>query len=279
MLKYNLKDLTKAYENGIVNKAYDGSKLVYQRLKKEEEPTKNYLAFTALEDGTFAFGNNINYSLDNGKTWTELAANTFTPTIASGSKIMWKAELTPHTGGIGTFSSTGRFDAEGDPMSLLYGDNFEDITTFRKGSEFSNLFKECVNLVSAEKLILKATTLASNCYSYMFRICTNLEKVPTLPATTLSSGCYTGMFYRCTSLTTAPELPATTLNSYCYFGMFEGCTSLNYIKCLATDKSASNCTYNWLENVAASGTFVKKSGVVWESGHNGIPKGWTVEEE
>ena len=125
MLKYNLKDLTKAYENGIVNKAYEGSKLVYQRLKEKEPEPKNYLAFTALEDGTFAFGNNINYSLDNGKTWTELAANTSTPTIASGSKIMWKAELTPTTNGIGTFSSTGRFDAEGDILSLHYGDDFE----------------------------------------------------------------------------------------------------------------------------------------------------------
>lgn len=76
-------------------------------------------------------------------------------------------------------------------------------------------------------------------------------------------------------------LPATVLTQNCYFQMFSGCTNLNYIKCLATDISASNCTYNWLYNVSSSGTFVKAAGFDgWTTDDDsGIPWGWTVTTE
>lgn len=98
-----------------------------------------------------------------------------------------------------------------------------------------------------------------------------------LPATTLVEGCYQSMFYDCESLTTAPELPATTLANYCYTQMFYGCSALNYIKCLATDISATNSTVGWVAGVASSGTFVKDSTMTsWTTGNNGIPANWTV---
>ena len=85
------------------------------------------------------------------------------------------------------------------------------------------------------------------------------------------------MFDGCTSLTNAPLLPATTLTEYCYNYMFKGCTSLSYIKCLATDISATNCTANWVNSVSATGTFVKDPNMTgWTTGVNGIPSGWTV---
>ena len=84
------------------------------------------------------------------------------------------------------------------------------------------------------------------------------------------------MFYGCTGLTEAPELPATTLASYCYAGMFYGCTSLNYIRCLATDMSAADCTSSWVYNVALSGTFVRDSNAYWDTGESGIPYDWEV---
>ena len=78
-------------------------------------------------------------------------------------------------------------------------------------------------------------------------------------------------------------LPATVLTQNCYFQMFSGCTNLNYIKCLATDISASYCTYNWLYNVSRSGTFVKAAGFDgWTTDaddDSGIPWGWTVTTE
>lgn len=89
-----------------------------------------YLTFVALEDGTFQLSTNtISYSLDNGETWTELAANTASPTITAGNKIMWKGELIPSSGaGVGIFSATGNFDVQGNVMSLLFGDNYKGQT-------------------------------------------------------------------------------------------------------------------------------------------------------
>ena len=74
-------------------------------------------------------------------------------------------------------------------------------------------------------------------------------------------------------------LPATELRKNCYYQMFSGCTSFNYVKCLATDFSASGCTNNWLRGTARKGTFVKASDAVWPEGESGIPQGWTVKEE
>ena len=143
------------------------------------------------------------------------------------------------------------------------------------------MFTDCTSLTSAPQL--PATTLASSCYNGMFDGCTKLVNAPVLSATTLARYCYSFMFNNCKNLTTAPELPATTLVDWCYASMFKGCTSLNYIKCLATDISASNCTSNWVENVASSGTFIKDASMTsWTTGttgDDGIPDGWTVINE
>ena len=62
--------------------------------------------------------------------------------------------------------------------------------------------------------------------------------------------------------------------------MFYNCTSLNYIKCLATDISASNCTSYWVFNVSLDGTFVKSAEMnSWDIGASNIPDGWTVQNQ
>ena len=87
------------------------------------------------------------------------------------------------------------------------------------------------------------------------------------------------MFYNCASLTVAPELPATIFVRECYSYMFQDCSSLNYIKCLATRIPSSNSTSEWVNGVAATGTFVKPSSMTsWTTGVNGIPTGWTVQD-
>ena len=137
------------------------------------------------------------------------------------------------------------------------------------------MFRNCTSLEDAPDL--PATTLANGCYHSMFYGCTSLISTPALPATTLANFCYSNMFLGCVSLTTAPDLPATTLVDKCYSSMFSDCTNLNYIKCLATDISATECTLNWLRLVAASGTFVKNQVMNdWPTGNNGIPANWTV---
>ena len=118
----------------------------------------SYLTFIAEEDGTFKLsGNDVNYSLDNGVTWTTLVSNTNSPTVQAGDKIMFKATLTPTTSGIGTFSSTGKFIACGNVMSLLYGDDFKGKTDL-SGKSFNNLFNNCRRLTNTKNLSLPATT-------------------------------------------------------------------------------------------------------------------------
>lgn len=140
---------------------------------------------------------------------------------------------------------------------------------------YHGMFNRCTNLKVAPKL--PATTLAQQCYESMFQNCTNLTTPPELPATTLAKGCYMNMFANCTSLTTAPELPAPVLSDGCYDCMFHSCSNLNYVKCLATNISASVCVHYWLYGVASSGTFVKAPGMNnWPNGVSGIPVGWAV---
>ena len=244
-----------------------------------------YLTFVAKEDGTFKLSTNaVSYSLDNGETWTPLAADTASPTVTAGNKIMWKGELTPSSSyGVGSFSATGDFDVQGNVMSLLYGDNFKGQTDLTgKNYAFYRLFNNNTKVVSVENLSLPATTLANHCYSGMFQGCTNLVNAPELPATTLADECYSDMFEGCTNLTTAPDLPATTLVTRCYSRMFQDCTKLNYIKAMFTTRPSGSSpnyyTQNWVSGVASSGTFVKNAAATWNvTGVNGVPSGWTVE--
>ena len=148
-------------------------------------------------------------------------------------------------------------------------------TTFGKNS-CNGMFRDCTSLTYAPEL--PTTTLTRSCYSYMFERCTGLIQAPELPATTLAQNCYFNMFNGCTSLTEAPELPATTLAQGCYQAMFYNCTNLNYVKCLATDISATNCTNNWLVGVSSTGTFVKDANMAsWRTGGSGIPNGWEIQ--
>lgn len=73
-------------------------------------------------------------------------------------------------------------------------------------------------------------------------------------------------------------LPATTLAVGCYSEMFSGCTNLSYIKAMFTTTPGNSYTYNWVNNVKGTGTFVKNSAATWNvTGNNGVPTGWTVE--
>ena len=142
---------------------------------------------------------------------------------------------------------------------------------------YYDMFYNCTSLTTAPEL--PATTLANGCYSSMFAGCTSLTTAPELPATTLANGCYSSMFHGCKGLTSAPELPATTLAQSCYQYMFQSCTNLNYIKCLATNRSATYCTADWVSGVqTTSGTFVKNPAMSsWSTGNSGIPNNWTVQ--
>jgi hypothetical protein len=171
------------------------------------------------------------------------------------------------------FKMSGKIAAYGNCNAIW---NYEDLNAPLRFSCGNRLFHNCVSLTIAPEL--PTTTLAGGCYQNMFSDCTSLTTAPELPATTLVYGCYSNMFNGCTSLIIAPELPATTLHDICYYCMFCNCRKLNYIKCLATDITATNCTKNWVSGVASTGTFVKHPNMnSWTTGDHGIPTGWTEE--
>lgn len=226
----------------------------------------DYLTFIALDNNVkFSFTNNtftvnrLNYSIDNGTTWVAINDNIETPGISAGDSIMFKGDMSPRYNGssdvylFGTFNASGRFNACGNPLSLIYGDNFIGVVNI------SNLvcgpvglFKNNTYLISANNLSLCATKLTENAYEDVFR--------------------------GCTELTGAPELPALELKPGCYYNMFNGCSKLNYIKAMFTTTPSSTYTYNWVSGVSATGTFVKNSTATWNvTGTNGVPSGWTVE--
>ena len=222
----------------------------------------DYLTFIALEDGVkFRFNypiskestNKLSYSLDDGETWIEIASTIYTPPLKKSEKIRWKGTCVPvgNNIGIGNFESTGKYEVEGNVMSLLYGDNYATQTSLAgKNYVFVGLFRENLletkpqihNLVNAENLILPATTLSIGCYMEMFGGCLLLERSPkVLPAMTLENDCYYSMFFRCETMATAPKLPATTLAEDCYFFMFYMCELLATAPELPATTLAKEC--------------------------------------
>ena len=221
---------------------------------KDNGPVE-YLRFTALEDGTFSFNSEnysgswtyIEYSVDEGATWTRLNKTDVTatgvllttPTVTTGNSCLWRGniqQVTNSTAYKTYFSSTGRFNVSGNLLTLLNpkGKN----TVYPKS--FANLFCRCTNLIDASTLIMPNTT-ADECYASMFESCSSLTTAPELPAENLSQYCYSFMFRYCSSLTTAPELPATTLAQYCYYYMFCDCTSLVNAPELPTTTLSDGC--------------------------------------
>lgn len=250
--------------------------------------TQDYLTFTVLTDGTIPWksigsgmAKAISYRI-NGGSWTSITAgDNVTISVVAGDVVELKGNNQTYASDRSNYSGfdggTATFNISGNIMSLVYGDDFSGQTALTGTYNFCSLFKQS-KAVSAENLILPATSLTECCYRAMFSKCTTLEVAPALPATTLGAYCYYFMFEDC-AITTAPELRAPTLVSNCYGNMFTGCRSLNYILCLAVDKSASNCLTNWVSRVSSTGTFVKKESVTWTTGNNGIPTNWTVMDD
>ena len=104
-----------------------------------------------------------------------------------------------------------------------------------------------------------------------------LRTAPELPATTLASQCYAYMFQGCSELTAAPVLPAEILAEKCYEYMFIGCTALSSVTMKAKDVSASGCLEGWLQDAgtsAASRTLTVASEAAYSSIVDNLPDNW-----
>ena len=247
--------------------------------------SEKYLTFKILTNGTIlwkGFGTNaaynaltVSYSKDNGTTWTDITATSegVEINVVSGDKVLIKGNNTRYSydyqNYCGFVAGTATYNIEGNIMSLIYGDNFVNQLTLTTTYALAHIFSDS-NIVSAENLVMPATTLSNSCYRgifdrcsllvkspkilpavnlkeycyyWMFESCSSLITTPSLPATSLAQYCYSNMFQNCTSLTTAPSLPATTLVNNCYESMFYGCTSLTTTPSLPATTLVNNCYY------------------------------------
>ena len=245
-----------------------------------------YVTFSAASTQTLTMSQaveGLQYSVGGG-AWATLGTSTVT-FGGTGNDLRLRG-----TNGYGTAKDNNNFATvmfgesttpvacSGDIRTLVNYLNYETAST--ANARFCYLFWLCSNLTTAPAL--PATELADYCYYFMFNKCNSLTVAPALPATELAGNCYNFMFGRCTSLTQAPELPAETLKIYCYYSMFYQCSSLNYVKAAFTTSPTAvhNSTLNWLDGVAATGTFVKNPNATWDvRGASGVPEGWTVTTE
>ena len=219
------------------------------------------LTIEALTDGYITVTNEhmkMKYSVNGGEKQLVSTFSNHFLNVNKGDKVAFYGP-DPYWGDT-KIGGTCSMKVYGNIMSLVNETDFASITTLTENRAFHNLFGVESNsstgnmmLTDASGLRLPATTLTERCYEGMFYKCVNLTAAPEkLPATKLANFCYLSMFEGCYKLTTAPKLPATELKDYCYSGMFYDCRQLNSVTCLATDISAQNCIYNWLNGAGTN---------------------------
>ena len=266
------------------------SPTVSKNCRVSHDYSEDYLTFKVITSGDVVWrtagsgaAKTIEYSINDG-SWTSITSTTagVSVPVSAGDEVRFRGSNNAYSVDKSNFSAfsggTATYDIQGNAMSLLYGDSFTGQTTLPATWALSNVFNTS-RVVSAENLVLPATAITSCGYRAMFANCPNLTTAPELPATTLAASAYTYMFDHCVSMTVGPELLAATVPGNCYTGMFHDCQLLNYIKCLATNISATDCLKAWVEGVAVTGTFVKDINTNWSVGINGIPTGWVIQEE
>ena len=248
-----------------VDKIYLGTDIVWPTIDYSKLP----LTFEILSAGTISWeryggastdSKTFQYKKNDGE-WTIITSNTGSSapsiSVVPGDIVVFKGNNKSYYSGPGynKFGGSATFNAYGNILSLIYGDNYQTETELPSGNtvntlhNFDSLFMYNSGITDASNIIMPQNT-KNTCYHRMFEGCTNLKK--------------------------APVLPAATLKPYAYEYMFANCPKLVYVKCLATNISASNCTSNWFSSVSPTGTFVKHPNATWERTVNGIPSGWTV---
>lgn len=243
----------KYYQYFTIEAKYDGTRVNFRQ--------SSYAADAGLDPLK------VEISTDNGGTWTEITAPGQAAVLDEGDKLLIRGKNEVYgyyDTNLDDYCENCNFWADspcyvyGNIMSLVGGDDFARLRKVKECAfvsfflDYDGQLEPWILSKEDEELLLPATTLANSCYYYMFTGCTNL--------------------------TTAPELPATTLASNCYVSMFNGCSNLSYIKAMFTTTPGDSYMSNWVENVKATGTFVKNSAATWDvTGNNGVPSGWTVE--
>ena len=191
----------------------------------------NYLKFTTVDDNgsTYMFNKPTEYSIDNG-SWTALSASTNSPLVPKDHEIRFRGNITP-SGNYGQINLTtsGKFNASGEIMTLLYGDKYYGQQSKAIIRTFYRFFYQS-NIVSAENLILPEFTLAPQyVFADMFNGSQYLTIAPNVRAVQTNGYAFRNMFQGCTSLTTVQDVYCGNTATESHVGMFKECTALTSI--------------------------------------------------
>lgn len=154
----------------------------------------------------------------------------------------------------------------------IYGNlkalNHIDIPYLEYNYEFYFLFYRCIGIFDCRELVLPYGSKTS---------------------------AFSKMFYHCDNLNYAPIIPKMDMSDNdMYHGMFEYCDNIREITCLTYSPSYKACEnwlwnsrYNYLVDEVRKGnlpnenspTFIKRKGVYWYTGYDGIPPYFNVIEK
>ena len=231
-----------------VENTYDGSNTISVKQTLTGSPDSSTYAKT------------LQYSkYKNNWTTITLSSTAYTITLNKGEKVYFRGNegvfnhyvIRATEQAYTNITANQTFNVGGNINTLINYYNPNNLTLPQ--GVFNNLFRDNVNLVSAENLTLQPSSdgsLPVFAYLYLFNNCTSLVKPPVLIAKTLSKGSY--------------------------YSLFDGCSQLNNLTVYTDDNSQTNCTKDWLRGVASSGTFRNLGSATYTTNSpSGIPSGWT----
>lgn len=210
------------------------------------------------------------------------------------------------------FKVDKQFNVRGNLMSLLNKNGMSPYSFMVPAGTFNYLFYNCSTLIDSSDLTLmtELRSIAPWAYHALFCGCSSMTAtVPKINCGQLvDTRGFNNMFQNCTALTSIPYPNATTIGNSAYSsyvrgtgitsyeipgdvpqiigdnpwnGFFRQCSSLSSVTVHWTTWPTYNetvATSNWLNGVAAGGTFHCPASLTIPSRDtSGVPEGWTIE--
>lgn len=140
------------------------------------------------------------------------------------------------------------------------------------------MFRNCSSLTAAANISNLTSVVGNWALANTYRQCSSLTYVPPLNFKHIEGeNVMRGFLNGCTSLT-AVDIPVTGCSSLCgMYALLCGCTAMQSISSHLLEWPTTTNIYNWVYNVAPTGTFYKPDELSTEYGNSRIPTNWTVE--
>ena len=242
------------------------------------------LTFVALEDGkiTISFNNGITLSEDIIYT-INAGYDKIIPKNTQGSYdiVVKKNDFVQLFSENDALSSGITAGARGTTRAVADGAKYINIKPAMKTEIYGNVMSMLEGEFFDDDCEIDADFALYGLFAGAEKLVNNPFRHIELPAYELRDGCYQAMFYGCKGLQRAPDLPAGAVTGFCYKEMFAGCSKLSYLKCLADDISADDCTKDWLTGAGTEATDGKTLATTFpfpENSNDGVPAGWTNEQ-